>query len=400
MKKMSKFLAVFLCAVTLFMMCGFSSYAIYPSNPLGFRGEASAYSIKLLWDVPNENYLYKLYQKTDGKWVEIYGGRWSGYVVKNLEPDTTYTFGIRASYFGVNNSLNPEYKTIKVKTLPEVVVPKRIIENENHTGVDVAGTIKLEWDEIRNADGYRVYQKVNNKWKFIKNVNDNYCEINGLTANTWYEFAVKHFYIKDGKKVNAKLYGTIRTRTFDMKSMSYVRCENLDDTGFTLTWEKVPGATGYRIFKKTDGGSWQRVTTVGKNTLRYNVNFREASNTSYIVRAYAKTGYSGIKWTNYSNTVKIPAYELNFEKMSVLTAEDINESTLTLKWDAVDGARGYRIFKKEAGGSWKRVTTVGKDVNSYTIDRNPDIKTYYTVRAYTRTSEGIKWSKYSNYLKA
>ncbi|MCD8383081.1 MAG: hypothetical protein LUC30_09285, partial [Clostridiales bacterium] len=40
-------------------------------------------------------------------------------------------------------------------------------------------------------------------------------------------------------------------------------------TGVKISWSKVTGATSYRVYRKTVGGSWQNLASVSSNTLSY-----------------------------------------------------------------------------------------------------------------------------------
>ena len=60
----------------------------------------------------------------------------------------------------------------------------------------------------------------------------------------------------------------------------------------------------------------------------------------------------------------------------------LSDGSLGIKWETRRKAEGYEIFRNEAGGSWKRIKTVGK-VNSYRDKTcRPGTRYYYRVRAY------------------
>ncbi|OUO79128.1 hypothetical protein B5F53_08620 [Blautia sp. An249] len=61
----------------------------------------------------------------------------------------------------------------------------------------------------------------------------------------------------------------------------------------------------------------------------------------------------------------------------------LGEEGVTVDWDAIEGAASYRIYRKEAGGSFAGLATVGADVTSY-VDKTAEAgKTYYyTVKGF------------------
>jgi hypothetical protein len=78
-----------------------------------------------------------------------------------------------------------------------------------------------------------------------------------------------------------------------------------------------------------------------------------------------------------------------------VTTDSIGKTTLkltrknksvVLKWSAVKNATGYRIYRKTANGSWKKIATTSK--RSYT-DKSLKKGTYsYRVQAYSKSAKG------------
>lgn len=103
-------------------------------------------------------------------------------------------------------------------------------------------------------------------------------------------------------------------------------------------------------------------------------------------RAYRKTD-AGTIWSGYDKdgvTAKpIPA-------TVQLVSATAGSGSVTVKWNAVSGANGYNIYRKTAGGGWKKVKTVGSSTTSWK-DTGLKKRTAYTdtVRAY-RTVDGTK----------
>ncbi|MCD8330593.1 MAG: Ig-like domain-containing protein, partial [Lachnospiraceae bacterium] len=148
-----------------------------------------------------------------------------------------------------------------------------------------------------------------------------------------------------------------------------------------VTWKSVTGASGYRIYRKTSGGSWSKVATVsGKSTVSYTDTVPSGSTTYlYTVKAYTKSNGSTV-WSSYDKTglsAKAVPETPALSKISVST------SGVRITWEAVT-ADGYRIYRKTGSGSWTRVKIITDSSTVTWLDTSVTAgKTYnYTVKAY------------------
>ncbi|MHB9108676.1 MAG: fibronectin type III domain-containing protein [Armatimonadota bacterium] len=112
----------------------------------------------------------------------------SPYRVGNLNPATTYTFGVRAVN-GPNTS--QQWKTVQVTTLAAPVVPA------TPTGLRVTGrsqtSISLDWDTMTGATAYDLERSADGgiTWSAPWSITpSNYQDV-GLTANTEYTYHVR-----------------------------------------------------------------------------------------------------------------------------------------------------------------------------------------------------------------
>ena len=152
-----------------------------------------------------------------------------------------------------------------------------------------------------------------------------------------------------------------------------------------LTWTAVPGATGYRIFKK-NGTAWQSLGSATKTT--YTVSGLTAGNTyGFAIRAYSVSGQK-VTWAATYTELTAATKTLPPSKVTATTTL----SSIKLQWPAVKNADGYRIYNKTASG-WREVTTLKETQVTYNNLGNG--RTFImAVRPFTVTSVGTVWGDY------
>ena len=68
----------------------------------------------------------------------------------------------------------------------------------------------------------------------------------------------------------------------------------------------------------------------------------------------------------------------------------------TLRWEVVEGADGYGVFRKSGKGAWELLTTVSADTLSWQETEESDgEKRKYTVVAYTEGTNGKLWGRFN-----
>lgn len=176
-------------------------------------------------------------------------------------------------------------------------------------------------------------------------------------------------------------------KTLDVPEINQIT--SVDYQHIQFSWSKVEGAEGYRIYRKTENGSWKNIAS--QSELTYQDQVQTGVVYYYTVRAYCmdKDG----------ETVILSDYKAGTRGRAVPAAPVINASSarwnaIKVSWKGVGGADGYRIYKKVSSG-WKKVgdyKSTTRWVNVSDLEFNQ--KYTFTVRAYTNTDSGKVWGKY------
>ena len=148
--------------------------------------------------------------------------------------------------------------------------------------------IKLTWDKVSGATGYRVYQydSKSKAYKLLASVKGkNTYTVKNLKSGTVYKFAVKAYTkLSDG----TVYWGSSVSAQFATKVAKPVVSIKSATKSATVSWQKVNGATGYQVYYSTSkDGEYTKLKTT--SSLSFKKTSLKSGKTYYFkVRAYKK----------------------------------------------------------------------------------------------------------------
>lgn len=159
----------------------------------------------------------------------------------------------------------------------------------------------------------------------------------------------------------------------------------------TLTWNKVTGATGYRVYQyNATKKEWVAIKTLTANTLKVS-NLKAGTIYKFKVKAYKND--NGTIW-GAASAVFATATKTATPKITSLTT---TKSKAVLKWSNVSGESGYEVYystKKDSG--FTKISAYKADVLTATKTGLTSGKTYYfKVRAYKTVGDTKIYSAWS-----
>ncbi|MDR3172200.1 MAG: fibronectin type III domain-containing protein, partial [Treponema sp.] len=155
----------------------------------------------------------------------------------------------------------------------------------------------------------------------------------------------------------------------------------------TITWDPVPRAVGYKVYRSEDGTTYGNTpiyeTEDSQITSYEDTGLKPTTQYTYKVSAYNAAGecissaYTGMTYPTTTLTVSVTA---------------MSSSSITITWAAVTGAIGYNIYRGEsANGTYTKINTVQVTSTSYNDTGLTASKIYYyKVAAYNNGGEGDK----------
>lgn len=254
---------------------------------------------------------------------------------------------------------------------------------------NTASGAQVTWGKVTGADSYIVYRRTYNAktkaWGSWGRV------ASGVTSTSYVDKTVKSgtYYRYTVKAVNesgASGYNTSGIKTYFLSTPKVTSTANTN-SGITIKWGKVSGATGYIVYRKTGNGKW---TNLGKTT---GISFTDKKATAGVTYRYTVKAYYGSYVSSY-NSNGYAVRRLTTPKLSSATSN--NEGVL-LKWNKVTGATGYIVYRKASSGEWKAIATIKGNTKIKYLDETPRKgATYqYCVKAYYGTSRSAN----SNVIK-
>ena len=266
-----------------------------PVAPTISKLENTSGGIKLSWNKVAGVYGYRLYKKTsNGGWKRFKDTTATSFIDKNISAGKTETYTIRCIDKNGNTVSGFNSKGWSKKF---VATTPQISGFEN-----TSGGVKIKWDKNPCVYGYRVYQKTSNGWKRIKDTTATSVTDSAVTANQTKTYTIRCI-DKNGNTVSgynskgwSKKYAPVAPKISKLTNTS---------KGVSVTWGKVAGVYGYRLYRKYDGGSWTKVkdTTAASYT---DSGAKKGKKVTYTLRCIDKNGktISGYNATGRSITRK------------------------------------------------------------------------------------------------
>ena len=247
---------------------------------------------------------------------------------------------------------------------------------------NTAGGIKLSWKKIDGAYGYRVYQKTSNGWKRIKDTTATSYTDSAVSVNQTKTYTMRCI-DKNGKTIsgyNSKGW----SKKYTPVAPTISKLENTT-SGIKLSWNKITGVYGYRVYQKTSNG-WKRIKDTTSTSFTDSAVSANQTKT-YTIRCIDKKGNTISGFNSKGWSKKYTAATPKITKLK-------NTSKgVSVTWNKVAGVYGYRLYRKYAGGSWTRV----KDTTSTSFTDSgakKGKKVTYTVRCIDKKGNTV-----SNYNK-
>ena len=215
----------------------------------------------------------------------------------------------------------------------------------------------IKWKKVTYADFYRVYRKQEGS-SYEKLADVTKLEFTDKTAvrGEKYIYTIRAFDEDCYSKRNKNGVDLVYLAPPKFKDLP----ETLEDNKIRFSWEAVKGAKKYRVYRKTaDAKKYTRLATVSASVLEY---------TDKTTKVDGETYYYAVKAVNGTNAgILSSKYAITLFGVKKPIAYCVGEAA-TIKWNPVEDATDYKLFKKNSEGQWDLLYS-GTDVQEI-VDEN------------------------------
>ena len=244
---------------------------------------------------------------------------------------------------------------------------------------NTTGGIKLSWNKVDGAYGYRLYYKpVSGGWKRFKDTTATSFTDSGVVPNKTETYTIRCI-DKNGNTISS-FNSNGWSKKYTPAAPTISKLENTSG-GIKLSWNKIAGVYGYRLYYKTSSGGWKRfkdTTATSFTDSGVSPNRTEI----YTIRCIDKNGntVSGFNSNGWSKKYTPAA--------PTISKLDNTSGGIKISWNKIAGVYGYRLYRKYDGGSWTKV----KDTTSTSFTDSgakKGKKVTYTVRCIDRKGKTV-----------
>lgn len=229
---------------------------------------------------------------------------------------------------------------------PSCVTPQKVAVASD------ALSLQISWKGCFGASGYLVYRSENEKGTYKK--------IGNAKGKTTYydtdaQYKIKYFY-------KILPYWSSRIVYYGMSSKQGNGIRQKVSPAFTISniyggivvhWDRVAGATGYRILRKNDEGIWRPIATVSSGKTISYLDTTAKSNKKYTYSIYAiKDGEKSAYNKEGASLVYIASPEIK--------SLSCTDTGMKISWNTVPGAKKYQLYRKLPSGKLRILTTTKK----------------------------------------
>ena len=339
----------------------FEEYKVNLSTPQITSLKNTTGGVKLQWNKINGAYGYRLYYRpASGGWKRFKDTTSTSFTDSSVVPNKTETYTIRCLDKDGNTISGFNSKGWSIKYVP---VAPTISKLEN-----TSSGIKLTWNKIAGVYGYRLYHKTSTGWKRFKDTTATSFTDSGVTANKTEIYTIRCI-DKGGNTVsgfNSKGW----SKKYTASTPSISKLENTSG-GIKLSWNKVTGAYGYRLYRKTSSG-WKRIKDTTATTYTDSA-VKSGRTETYTIRCIDRngktvSGYNSKGWSkkyvyNPPKSIKLNKTSAYIGKKESVTLKYTLSagSTSTVTWSSsnknVATVSGGKVTAKGAGATTITATT-------------------------------------------
>ena len=343
-----------------------------PAVPKNLRVTYQGYNhIDLTWDKNESLDSYTVYcLNSAGKVVSQATTDNNSISISGLSRTTAYKFKITGNRTENKITVSSDYSA---QISSETVIP--VVTGFKSSSV-TQSSFKLTWNKLSGAESYNIYYKKDGTYKKIKSTEKNYYTVKVLPESSKGYFYVTATFGKDKKAIESSK-SKIFTASVKPSAVTGITVEQTA-TSAVVKWNKVPNATGYKVYVLENGKYVCKKTVKKGKTVTATVKgLKDCSYTTVSVVAYISSTL-GKAYAEHS----AKSFYTKPNNITAITQSNKTDTSYTLSWEKPSEAvnRYYLYRYNDKKKEYERIAVTKK--TSYTVkELTPGTTQRYTVMA-------------------
>lgn len=329
--------------------------------------------ITLKWTAVEGANAYAIYYKP--AWGSEYSllGQSSGTTYSTTTPrmGTVYYYRIQALYVVGGQQVSQGAQSL---SFPYIALGDVVIADPR--GKDTS-TIRLNWTPVAGATHYDVAMSLHDAddYKIVRtDLTGSLCDIRDISFNETYDFLVIPKRKLNSGDVITGLPSSNRMLGSPMETPSFTGYE-WTETGLKLTWDAIPGAMGYVIYRRGFHETGYHKLMVSENTATTYIDTTMKPGEVYYYFVYSFRLAQPQGWRCFSLKGDI-GMGVWLPKTTGLTAVSAQENSVRISWAATEGANKYDVYISTTPGGTPKAN--GRVSNAYGYHNSAVLgRTYY-----------------------
>lgn len=329
--------------------------------------------ITLKWTAVEGANAYAIYYKP--AWGSEYSllGQSSGTTYSTTTPrmGTVYYYRIQALYVVGGQQVSQGAQSL---SFPYIALGDVVIADPR--GKDTS-TIRLNWTPVAGATHYDVAMSLHDAddYKIVRtDLTGSLCDIRDISFNETYDFLVIPKRKLNSGDVITGLPSSNRMVGSPMETPSFTGYE-WTETGLKLTWDAIPGAMGYVIYRRGFHETGYHKLMVSENTATTYIDTTMKPGEVYYYFVYSFRLAQPQGWRCFSLKGDI-GMGVWLPKTTGLAAVSAQENSVRISWAATEGANKYDVYISTTPGGTPKAN--GRVSNAYGYHNSAVLgRTYY-----------------------
>ena len=329
--------------------------------------------ITLNWTAVEGANAYAIYYKP--AWGSEYSllGQSSGTTYSTTTPrmGTVYYYRIQALYVVGGQQVSQGAQSL---SFPYIALGDVVIADPR--GKDTS-TIRLNWTPVAGATHYDVAMSLHDAddYKIVRtDLTGSLCDIRDISFNETYDFLVIPKRKLNSGDVITGLPSSNRMVGSPMETPSFTGYE-WTETGLKLTWDAIPGAMGYVIYRRGfhETGYHKLMVSEDTATTYIDTTMKPGEVYYYFVYSFRLAQPQGWRCFSLKGDIGMGVW---LPKTTGLTAVSAQENSVRISWAATEGANKYDVYISTTPGGTPKAN--GRVSNAYGYHNSAVLgRTYY-----------------------